>query len=289
MICYAAIMSATLLDGRKAASDLLASLKPVVKKLNPKLVVVQVGDDPASGSYIRQKLKSCEEVGMRHEHRHLPAETTREELLRVVRELNTDSDVTGFIVQLPLPKHLEKSVPQIIREIEPKKDIDGFGAYNLGKIFLSTEFEHLPPATPSGIIALLEYYKISVAGKHVVILGRSNTVGKPLAVMLLNRDATVTVCHSQTKNLAEITKQADILIAAVGRAKLVKADMVKKGAVVIDVGVSRTEAGLTGDVDFEGVKEVASVITPVPGGVGPMTVMSLIRNCVRAKERQMHQ
>jgi len=279
-------MPALLLDGRKAASELLASLKAKVTELDPKLTIVQVGNDPASASYITQKVKSCEEVGMRYEHRHLPEETTFKDLLNLIRELNVDADVAGFIVQMPLPKHLEKKVPELIREIDPKKDIDGFGAYNLGKTFLSVQFEHLPPATPAGVIALLEYYKIFIAGKRTVIVGRSNTVGKPLAVMLLNRDATVTICHSKTKNLPDITKQADILIAAVGKPKFVKAEMVKKGAVVIDVGITKTPEGLVGDIDFEAVKEVASAITPVPGGVGPMTVASLIRNCVRAKERQ---
>ena len=280
-------MPATLLDGKKAASNLLESLKPKIQKLDPKIVIVQVGEDPASASYIRQKVKSCEAVGMRSDHRHLPEETTLEELMSVINELNSNSDVAGFIVQVPLPKQLASHVPQIIRAIDPKKDIDGFGAYNLGKMFLSTEFEHLPPATPAGIITLLEYYKINVAGKNVVIVGRSNTVGKPLAVMLLNRDATVMICHSKTKDLSSITAQADILIAAVGRPKMITASMVKKGAVVVDVGVNRANGGLCGDVDFDAVKEVASAISPVPGGVGPMTVASLIRNCVRAKERQM--
>ncbi|MFA7682025.1 MAG: bifunctional 5,10-methylenetetrahydrofolate dehydrogenase/5,10-methenyltetrahydrofolate cyclohydrolase, partial [Candidatus Peribacteraceae bacterium] len=204
-----------------------------------------------------------------------------------VDELNADADVSGFIVQLPLPAHLEKYVPQVIRAIDPHKDVDGFHAYNLGKMFLSKEFEHLPPATPSGIIALLEHYAIPVEGKHAVIVGRSNTVGKPIAIMLLNRSATVTVCHRHTQDLPFFTKQADILIVAVGKHNLITADMVKPGAVVIDVGMNRTEEGLKGDVDFEAVKEIASAITPVPGGVGPMTVASLIQNCVRAKERQM--
>lgn len=286
IFCYDKSMSFTLLDGREASKALLDGLKPKIKKLNPKLVVVQVGDDPASASYIRQKCKSCEAAGMRSEHNHLPEKTSLKELMNLIDELNSDSDVTGFIVQLPLPKHLESHVPEIIRAIDPKKDVDGFGAYNLGKMFLSTEFEHLPPATPAGIIALLEHYKIDVAGKHAVIVGRSNIVGKPVAIMLLNRDATVTICHSKTKNLTLFTKQADILIAAVGRSKMITGDMVKKGAVVIDVGMNQTDAGLVGDVDFDAVQEIASAITPVPGGVGPMTVVSLIRNCVRAKERQ---
>lgn len=280
-------MSATLLDGREAAKALLEGLKPKIRALDPKLVVVQVGENPASASYIKQKFKSCEAVGMRSEHKHLPEKTSLKELMSLIEDLNADADVTGFIVQLPLPKQLESHVPEIIRAIDPKKDVDGFGAYNLGKMFLSTEFEHLPPATPSGIIALLEHYKIPVAGKYAVIVGRSNIVGKPIAVMLLNRDATVTICHSKTKDLAAITKQADILIAAVGQPNLITADMVKNGVVVIDVGMNQMDTGLTGDVDFNAVKQKASAITPVPGGVGPMTVASLIRNCVRARERQL--
>jgi methylenetetrahydrofolate dehydrogenase (NADP+)/methenyltetrahydrofolate cyclohydrolase len=280
-------MSARLLSGKEASAALLEELKPQVAELDPKLVVVQVGDDPASISYIRQKLKSCDAVGMRHEHRHLDASVSYEELMSVVHELNEDEDVSGFIVQLPLPDHLAGKVPQIIREVDPGKDVDGFGAYNLGKVFLSKDFEHLPPATPAGICWLLEYFDIDVAGKDVVIVGRSNTVGKPLAVMLVNRNATVTVCHSRTEDLGQRTKEADVLVAAVGRPKMITADMVKEGAVVIDVGVNRTDEGLCGDVDFESVKEKASAITPVPGGVGPMTVVSLIKNCVQAKQRQL--
>ncbi len=280
-------MSATILFGKPVADALLENLKPDVKKLNPKLVIMQVGEDPASASYIRQKLLSCEAVGMRHEHRHLDEKTTLPELLHAIEELNNDADVTGFIVQLPLPKHLQSHVPDVIKAIDPKKDIDGFGAYNLGKMFLSAAFEHLPPATPAGVIEMLAYYKIAIEGKHAVIVGRSNIVGKPLAIMLLNRGATVTICHSHTKNLAEITKQADILCAAVGRPKMITKDMVKKGAVVIDIGMSRTDGKLCGDVDFDAVSTVASAITPIPGGVGPMTVASLIRNCVTAKKRQL--
>lgn len=284
---YDALMTATILSGREAADALLARLKPEVAKLDPKLVIVQVGNAPASASYIKQKLKSCTAVGMRHEHKHLPTDLSLKDLMKTIDQLNMDPDVTGFIIQLPLPAHLEKHVPEVIRAIDPKKDVDGFGAYNLGKMFLSVEFEHLPPATPSGVIELLQYYKISIEGKHAVIVGRSNIVGKPLAIMLLNRNATVTICHSKTKDLPSITKQADLLFAAIGKAHMITKDMVKKGAVVVDIGVSRDEEGLKGDVDFEAVKEVASAITPVPGGVGPMTVASLIRNTVRAKERQM--
>lgn len=279
-------MPAKILSGREAADALLKTLKPKVKKLDPKLVVVQIGNDPASASYIKQKFKSCEAVGMRSEHIHLPENTKLVTLMDTVHKLNDDPDVTGFIVQVPLPGSLNDAVPQIVKAIDPKKDIDGFGAYNLGKMFLSTDFEHLPPATPGGIVVLLEHFKIPVAGKHVVVVGRSNTVGKPIAVMLLNRDATVTICHHHTKNLADITRQADILIVAVGKAGLITGDMVKPGVVVIDVGMNKTDQGLVGDCDAS-VAEKASAITPVPGGVGPMTVASLIRNCVRAKERQL--
>ncbi len=281
-------MTAISLTGKEVADAMFKELIPLVKKLNPKLVIVQVGDNPASESYIKQKLKSCEAVKMRSAHMHLKADITKEELLNMIEKLNSDPDVTGFIVQLPLPDHLQSFVPKIIRAIEPKKDVDGFTAYNIGKTLLSKEFEHLPPATPSGIIALLEHYGYGdVEGKEVVIVNHSNVVGKPLAVMLLNRNATVTVCHASTKDLASHTRRADILVSAVGKAKLITADMVKKGAVVIDVGITRTKEGLSGDVDFENVKEIASAITPVPGGVGPLTVASLIRNTVRAKQRQI--
>ncbi len=281
-------MSPLLLAGKPAADALLERLKPEINKLDPKLVVVQVGEDPASSSYIKQKMKSCEAVGMRHEHLHLDSTITKEKLFAEIDRLNNDGDVTGFIVQLPLPSHLQEFVPDVIRAIDPKKDVDGFGAYNLGKMFLSTEFEHLPPATPSGIIELLNFYKIDPAGKHVVVVGRSNIVGKPVAVMLLNRDATVTIAHSKTNNLATLTQQADILIAAVGKEKLITADMVKPGSVIIDVGMNRTKDGtLVGDCDFDALEKIATAITPVPGGVGPLTVASLIQNCVTAKKRQL--
>ncbi len=280
-------MSAQLLSGTKAADAVLTALKPLVKKLDPNLVIVQVGDDEASASYIKKKLESCARIGMRCEHRHLKDRTTFAELLSTIEELNADVTVSGFIVQLPLPKHLWEHMPQINKAIDPRKDVDGFTAYNLGKTVLAKEFEDLPPATPAGIMLLLGHYGIDVAGKHAVIVGRSNIVGKPLAAMLLNRDATVTVCHSKTNNLPSFTKQADLLISAVGKPNLIAADMVKPGAVVIDVGMTRTdEEGLVGDIDFDAVKEIASAITPMPGGVGPMTVASLLRNCVHAKERQ---
>jgi methylenetetrahydrofolate dehydrogenase (NADP+) / methenyltetrahydrofolate cyclohydrolase len=279
-------MSATLLSGREAADAILNDIKPLIASLDPKLVIVQIGDNAESNAYIKRKIDACAKVGMRCEHKKLSEKISLEELLSTMEELNTDDDVTGYIVQMPVPEHLWESVHLIHRAVNPKKDVDGFHAYNLGKALISTEFENLPPATPAGIVLLLEHYGIDVAGKHVVIVGRSNIVGKPLSVMLLNRDATVTTCHSKTKDLAKHTKLADILICATGQANLLTAEMVKKGAVVIDVGMTRTDEGLSGDVDFENVKQVASAITPVPGGVGPMTVASLLRNCVRAKQRQ---
>lgn len=284
---YTESMSAMILSGTEAANAWLEQLKPKIKEFDPKLVIVQVGSEAASMSYIKKKLESCAKVGLRHAHRQLPFEASFETLLQVVEELNGNPDVTGFIVQLPLPPHLQNHVPLILRAIDPRKDIDGFTAYNLGKTFLSKEFEHLPPATPAGIIRLLEHYKIPVAGKHAVIVGRSNIVGKPLAIMLLNRDATVTICHSHTEDLAHLTKQADILVAATGTPGLITEKMVKKGAIVIDIGTTRSDDGkLMGDIDFDKVQRIASAITPVPGGVGPMTVASLIQNCVRAKEKQ---
>jgi len=279
-------MSAQILSGREAADALLESLKPRVKELDPNLVVLQVGDDPRSASYIKQKFKSCEQIGMRSEHRHMESSTTLEQLLKAIDELNSDDDVSGFIVQLPLPSQLQEFVPQIIRAIDPKKDVDGFHAYNLGKMFLSPEFEDLPPATPAGVIYLLDHYKIPIKGQNAVIVGHSNLVGKPLSTMLLNRNATVTTCHIDTKDLASHTRDADILAVAVGKPGLISADMVKDGAVVIDIGITKTDDGLKGDVDFEEISKKASAITPVPGGVGPMTVASLMRNCVNAKERQ---
>ncbi|PIR52184.1 bifunctional 5,10-methylene-tetrahydrofolate dehydrogenase/5,10-methylene-tetrahydrofolate cyclohydrolase [Candidatus Peregrinibacteria bacterium CG10_big_fil_rev_8_21_14_0_10_49_16] len=279
-------MSAKLLTGKEAAASLYEEIRPKVKELDPKLVIVQVGEEAASKAYVGRKIQACENVGMRYEHRMLNFHSSFEELLEVLEELNADNDVTGIIVQLPLPPHLSPALPLIHRAIHPKKDVDGFTAYNLGKMFLSTGFEHLPPATPAGIIALLSFYDIPLAGKHVVIVGRSNIAGKPLSIMCLNRDATVTMCHSKTVDLGMLTVQADILVCAVGKPKMITKDMVKKGAVVIDVGITRDDGGLVGDVDFDEVKEVAGAITPVPGGVGPMTVASVMKNTVTAKERQ---
>ncbi len=279
--------SPRILTGKEPAEAILNSLKADIKKLDPKLVIVQVGNDPASDSYIRKKLESCDAIGMRNEHHQFRDNVTAAEMYAEIKALNEDEDVAGYIIQLPLPSHLTKIQPQLFREIDPYKDVDGFTAYNLGKMMLSTEFEHLPPATPAGIITLLEYYKIDVQGKHAVVVGHSNIVGKPLALMLMNRGATVTVCHEFTKDLKHHTSQADLLFTAVGKPGLISKDMIKKGAVVIDIGIVQTPSGIRGDVDYDDALEVVSAITPVPGGVGPMTVAYLLRNCVTAKKRQL--
>lgn len=278
-------MTATLLDGRLVSDLLLKEVNHKVsalkkRKIAPKLVIILVGDNPASLSYIRQKSNAAQKTGITCEVKNLPEKTTTKNLVSLIEKLNKDKKTHGILVQLPLPKHIE--TPLIIRAIDPKKDVDGFNAYNLGKMFLSLDFEKLAPCTPSGIIKLLEHYKISPAGKNVTIVGRSNIVGKPLAVMLINRDATVTVCHSKTKDLARHTKQADILVAAVGRPNFIKAAMVKVGAIVIDVGVNKVDGKLVGDVDFKAIAKKASYITPVPGGIGPMTVACLMDNVVKS-------
>lgn len=280
-------MSARTLPGTPIADALLASLEPSARSLQPHLAIVQVGDDAASTTYIGRKIAACNRIGMRCSHLHLPASTGLAALQAQIHTLNEDSDVSGIILQLPLPENLWAHQATLTKSIAPAKDVDGFTAYNIGKSFLSQEFEHLPCATPAGIILLLEHYGIQIAGAHVVIVGRGNHVGKPLAAMLLNRDATVTVCHSKTVDLSAITRTADILVSAVGKPNLITGAMVKPGAVVVDVGTTRTDEGLQGDIETESVSVVAGALTPVPGGVGPMTVASLLRNCVRAKQRQM--
>jgi len=274
-----------LLDGKKIASKWLESLKPKVQGLNPCLTVVSVGEDSASKIYIRQKRLACEKVGIRYQEICFAESVEQEELIAKIQKLNENKTVTGLIVQLPIPQHLYS--PDVIRAIDPKKDVDGFQAYNLGKMFLSKDFEDLPPATPAGIIKMLNAYKIDVKGLETVVVGHSNIVGKPISTMLLNRNATVTTCHINTKNLKSHTQRADLLVVAVGKSNLITADMVKDDGMVIDVGMNRLENGkLVGDVDFENVSQKVRYITPVPGGVGPMTVASLIANVVRAAERQ---
>jgi len=281
-----------LLDGKKVAAAMyeklkveLASLKK--KKIIPKLVIIQVGDDRASLSYIRSKMKVSQNLGIKSELlKFAPKEVTTEKLIRLINRLNRDKSVNAILVQVPLPSHIYE--PEVFKAINPYKDVDGFTAYNLGKTFLSTEFEELAPCTPLGIIRLLDYYKIKVTGKEAVVVGASNLTGKPMALMLINRRATVTDCHSKTRNLAEHTRRADILIVAVGKEKLITADMVKKGAVVVDIGINRNKDGkMVGDVDFEKVSKKASYITPVPGGAGPLTVASLMENICKATLKQL--
>jgi methylenetetrahydrofolate dehydrogenase (NADP+)/methenyltetrahydrofolate cyclohydrolase len=279
----------TLLDGKKVSEEILLKLASQVSAMQvdhimPKLAVILVGNDPASLSYIRKKQEACAKTGIAWEQFDFDTTVTTDELIAKIEELNADEKVHGILVQLPLPKHI--FTPNIIRAINPKKDVDGFTAYNLGKMFLSTDFEDLASCTPLGVIRLLEYYDIKVEGAEVVVVGHSNIVGKPLAAMLLNRNATVTVCHIFTKNLAEHTKRADILCVAVGKSNLITEDMVKPGAIVIDIGVSRLPNGkLSGDVDFANVSKKAGYITPVPGGVGPMTVACLMENTVKAAKK----
>lgn len=278
-----------LMDGRKVSKEILLKLKDKVSRMHfdhihPKLAVILVGKDPASLAYIKQKQKACAATGIEWEQFDYEPSITTEKLIEKIHELNEDDKIHGILVQLPLPEQV--FAPDVIRAIDPKKDVDGFTAYNLGKMFISTDFEDLAPCTPLGVIRMLEHYEIPIKGKEVVIVGHSNIVGKPLAAMLINRDATVTVCHIHTKDLASHTRRADILCVAVGKAGLITADMVKDGAVVVDIGINKLDDGrLVGDVDFENVSEKASFITPVPGGTGPMTVACLMENTVTAAKR----
>lgn len=268
-----------ILDGKKLRDELLDELKNKLSSYNamPKLVVILVGENPASRIYVNNKKKTAEKLGIKSEVIVYPADISEKELLAKIKELNADNSVNAILVQLPLPAHIDKS--KVINAISPLKDVDGFTPENSGKL-LAGEKPYVYPCTPKGILLLLDKYGIEVDGKHVVIVGRSNIVGKPLAVMLLNRNATVTVCHSHTKNLSEITKTADILISAVGE-KLIEDNMVKMNCVVLDVGIFKDINGKTrGDVDFEKVYEKTSYISPVPGGVGPMTIASLMLNTV---------
>lgn len=274
-----------IIDGKKVSAQVKEEVRKQTLELKethgitPGLAVVIVGDDPASRVYVNNKKKACEVVGFKSEEYALPASTTQEELLELVNTLNNKSDINGILVQLPLPEHLDDKA--VIEAINPQKDVDAFHAVNVGKIMLG-EYDFLP-CTPSGVMEMLHAYDIPVSGKNCVVIGRSNIVGKPMAMLLLHENGTVTICHSRTQNLTEVCKEADILVAAVGKPKFVTADMVKEGAVVIDVGMDRDENGkLCGDVDFENVKDKCSYITPVPGGVGPMTISTLMKNTLKA-------
>ncbi len=273
---------ARLLAGTEHAQAMLQELAADAKKLSPSLTIIQVGDEAASTTYIGKKIDAAAKIGITSTHLKLAADVSLETLLSTIDGLNKDADVTGYILQLPVPDLLWKSFENIVDAIDPAKDVDGFTARNFGNMALRGGAEFLPPATAAGVVHLLERENISIAEKHAVIVGRSNLVGKPLALMFLNRDATVTVCHSRTKNLAEITRTADILVSAVGKPGLITADMVRDGAVVVDIGTTHVNGKLTGDVDFDAVSEKASAITPVPGGVGPLTVACLLKNVVEA-------
>ena len=281
---------AHIIDGKLVSSKIKENIKSKVIEFkekhtfSPFLAVISVGNDPASVVYIRNKIKSAKEVGIYANVFHYPEDVSEREILYKIDELNNSRTYDGILVQLPLPKHISEK--KVTSAISPKKDVDAFHPENVGKIFLGN-YDFLP-CTPAGIIKLLEYYNVEISGSNCVVIGRSNIVGKPMAHLLLERNGTVTVCHSKTKNLAEITKQADILIVAVGKPQFVTADMVKEGAVVIDVGINRVDGKIVGDVDFDSVSEVASYITPVPGGVGVMTVAMLLENTLKAAEMQMN-
>lgn len=277
----------TRIDGKEVSAAVREQITNEVSELKakgvtPGLAVIIVGNDPASRVYVNNKKKGCEQVGMNSFEYAMPEETTTEELIGLIEKLNNDENVHGILCQLPVPAHIDEE--QVLNAISPLKDVDAFHPVNCGKVM--TGDYKFAPCTPAGMVEMLKYYNIPVTGKHCVIIGRSNIVGKPMAMLMLKNNATVTVCHSRTENLSEITKQADILVAAVGRPKFVTADMVKDGAVVLDVGINRMEDGkLCGDVDFDAVADKTSFITPVPGGVGPMTITMLLKNTLEAAKQ----
>lgn len=279
---------AIIIDGKELAKKIRANLKIECeelknKQINPKLAVIMVGDDLASKVYVRNKSKACEDVGIEYKEYLLSSNTKQKELIELIEKLNQDKTINGILLQSPIPANLD--INEAFRTISPQKDVDGFNPVNVGKLVLNQDT--FVSCTPYGIMKMFEKYNIDLTGKNVVILGRGNIVGKPLMHCCLNKNATVTVCHSKTQNLAQKAKEADILISAIGKAQFVTADMVKENAVVIDVGINRLENGkITGDVDFENVKEKASYITPVPGGVGPMTIAMLMNNVIKATKRQ---
>lgn len=278
---------AQLIDGKKISQEIKDELKEKVASLKAQgvegaLAVIQVGNDPASSVYVRNKKKACEYIGIRSESYELPEETSEEELLALIERLNADEKINGILCQLPVPAHMDEN--KLIRAISPEKDVDGFHTQNVGALVVGQS--GFVSCTPAGVIQLLKRSGVEIAGKHCVVVGRSNIVGKPMALLMLQENATVTICHSRTADLQSMCRQADILIVAVGRPKMITAEYVKEGAVVIDVGIHRQEDGkLCGDVDFAQVEPKASAITPVPGGVGPMTIAMLMNNCVEAMTR----
>ena len=279
----------TIIDGKKTAAEIRAQLRGKTAAFEEKygqkvgLAVVLIGEDPASQVYVRNKIRGCEEAGIRSFAHYLPADVTQAEAEELVRALASDDAVHGILVQLPLPRHL--NADKILACIPAEKDVDGFSAENIGR--LARNEECTVACTPLGVMELLHRYGVELRGKRAVVIGRSNIVGRPMALLLLNADATVTICHSRTVNLAEECARADILVAAIGKPNFVTADMVKEGAVVVDVGINRVDGKLVGDVDFAAVSQKASLITPVPGGVGPMTIAMLLQNAVSCAERAM--
>lgn len=280
---------AEIIDGKLVSSVMRESLKSEVLAFKTDsdktvgLAVILVGNDPASAVYVRNKHRACEQVGIDSYQIELPESTSEEELLATIDRLNSDDKINGILVQLPLPKHISEK--KVIERIDPKKDVDAFHPENVGRIMIGN-YTFLP-CTPAGIIALLDYYKVNIEGKNCVVIGRSNIVGKPMSLLLTERNGTVTLCHSRTQGLKEICKNADLIVVAIGKAEFLTADMVKEGAIVIDVGINRLADGrLVGDVHFDQVKEVASMITPVPGGVGPMTITMLLYNTLSAAKMQ---
>ena len=276
-----------IIDGKAISTEMKENLKKEVEKLKelgivPGLAVIIVGKDPASKTYVNSKEKTAESMGIYSVKHELSESVKEEDLILLIEQLNEDNKIHGILVQLPLPKHIDSK--KVLNKISIKKDVDGFHPENIGKMIIGDEA--FLPCTPNGVIKMLEYKNIEIAGKHAVIIGRSNIVGKPMAILLLERDATVTICHSKTKNLSQITNLADIIIAAVGIPNFVKPEMIKKDAIVIDVGINRVNGKLVGDVDFNLVKEKTSLITPVPGGVGPMTIAMLMYNTIESAKRR---
>ncbi|MFA7636580.1 MAG: bifunctional methylenetetrahydrofolate dehydrogenase/methenyltetrahydrofolate cyclohydrolase FolD [Monoglobales bacterium] len=281
-------MAAKILDGKALSARIKDQLKDEVvllkeKGINPCLAVIIVGDDPASRVYVNNKKTACEYIGIKSLEYALPADTAPSKLIELIDSLNESKDVDGILVQLPLPPHFDEK--EVINRIRPEKDVDAFHPVNVGKIMIG-DYDFLP-CTPAGVMELIAESGVEISGKHCVVVGRSNIVGKPQSMLLLHKNGTVTICHSKTKNLAEVCRSADILVAAVGRANFITGDMVKEGAVVIDVGINRDADGkLCGDVDFESVSKIAGAITPVPGGVGPMTISMLMRNTITAATKK---
>lgn len=276
-------MSAVVIDGKAVAAEIENEIREQIAKMErpPVLAAILVGDDPASRVYVRNKERAAKRIGIRSDVYRLPANTAHDELMELILRLNQDPQVDGILLQSPLPRHLDE--PAFMAAIDPGKDVDGFHAVNVGSLMIGKPC--FRACTPKGVIRLLKVAGVEIAGKHAVVVGRSNIVGKPQAIMLLEENATVTVCHSKTADLGAMTRQADILVAAVGKPEMIRGDMIKPGAVVIDVGVNRTEEGLKGDVCFAEASEVAGMITPVPGGVGPMTIAMLMENTLEAAKR----